>query len=1067
MSVDSADITNTTISGNSAAYRGGGIWALGAVGIVDSTISGNTAANAGGGIYNSGTLTLTTSTVSGNGAPNGAGIHTSAGPATIANSTIAANAATTRAGGIYGGNALDVTLAGSILAINTAPTDPDCTLIVQSLGDNLLGNRGACTFVSAAGDQVGETASPIDPLLGPLADNGGPTLTHLPSPGSPTIEAGPATCPATDQRGTARPQGATCDIGSVEVVAPTATDDAYDTIIDTALVVDAASGVLDNDPVGEGGPLTVVTTGVIPTGDGSVTLNADGSFTYTPDTGFFGDDTFTYEATNGVHITNTATATITVTALPIAEDDSYSSLEDTPLIIGTDHAFDLAWGGGGTGDGQFVDPDGVAVDAAGFVYVSDRDNHRIQKFTSDGTFLAEWGSLGSGEKANSATRPMWRLMPPGSSTSPTGTTIGSRSSRRMALSWPSGARWVRVKANSTSRTVLRLMPPGTSTSPTGTTVGSRSSRRMALSWPSGARWVRVTANSISPIGVAVDAAGFVYVSDTNNGRIQKFTSEGVFVDEWGNSGWGDGQFVYSSSVEVDAAGNVYVADQRRRADSEVHVGGCVRRRVGERRFAVLASSPTRRVWRLMPPGTSTSQTRSNNRIQKFTPAGVLSNDYDPDGDPITAVLDTNVGHGFLALAADGSFTYTPDAGYSGTDTFTYYATDGTNDSALATVTIVVEPVNDAPVARDDVYTVPADQVLTVPADFGFDLTWGTLGSGDGELNGPRDVAINADGLAYVVDGVNSRVQVFGPDGGYLTQWGSSGSGDGQFDGAFGIALDSTGSVYVVDMPNHRVQKFAADGTYETQWGSLGTGDGEFTNPHGVAVDASDRVFVVDSSRHRVQVFDSEGAHLDTWGTYGTGDGELDSPAGIAIGPAGLVYVADSFNDRIQVFQADGTYVAQIGTAGSGEGQLNNPQDVTVDAAGQVFVVELSNDRISVFAGDGSYLTQWGSQGSAPGQFFWPRGADVGPAGRLYVADTQNNRVQRFTIAGVLTNDTDPDGDVLTAVLDTDVSNGTLVLAVRRFVRLHARPQASSALIRSPITPTTPPRTRTSRRSRSM
>ena len=80
-------------------------------------------------------------------------------------------------------------------------------------------------------------------------------------------------------------------------------DDPYDTIIDTALVVDTASGVLANEPAGEGGPLTVVTPGVIPTTGGSVTLNADGSFTYTPNPGFFGDDTFTYEATNGPQTT--------------------------------------------------------------------------------------------------------------------------------------------------------------------------------------------------------------------------------------------------------------------------------------------------------------------------------------------------------------------------------------------------------------------------------------------------------------------------------------------------------------------------------------------------------------------------------------------------------------------------------------------------------------------------------------------------------------------------------------------------------------------------------------------
>ncbi len=82
--------------------------------------------------------------------------------------------------------------------------------------------------------------------------------------------------------------------------------------------------------------------------------------------------------------------------------------------------------------------------------------------------------------------------------------------------------------------------------------------------------------------------------------------------------------------------------------------------------------------------------------------GVLANDNDPvEGDPITAVLDDDVDHGTLVLNPDGSFEYTPDANYNGTDQFTYYANDGTDNSLVpATVVLTIEPVNDAPVALD-------------------------------------------------------------------------------------------------------------------------------------------------------------------------------------------------------------------------------------------------------------------------------------------------------------------------------------------------------------------------------
>jgi VCBS repeat-containing protein len=94
--------------------------------------------------------------------------------------------------------------------------------------------------------------------------------------------------------------------------------------------------------------------------------------------------------------------------------------------------------------------------------------------------------------------------------------------------------------------------------------------------------------------------------------------------------------------------------------------------------------------------------------------GVLSNDTDPESNPLTASLVTDVSNGTLALNGDGSFTYDPDANFNGSDSFTYKANDGTADSNIATVTITVNPVNDPPVALDDDYTVAEDSPLSVP-----------------------------------------------------------------------------------------------------------------------------------------------------------------------------------------------------------------------------------------------------------------------------------------------------------------------------------------------------------------
>jgi VCBS repeat-containing protein len=93
--------------------------------------------------------------------------------------------------------------------------------------------------------------------------------------------------------------------------------------------------------------------------------------------------------------------------------------------------------------------------------------------------------------------------------------------------------------------------------------------------------------------------------------------------------------------------------------------------------------------------------------------GVLGNDSDPDGEPLTAVLDTDPSNGTLTLNLDGSFDYTPDANFNGTDTFAYRANDGSADSNVATVTITVSAVNDSPVANDDTATTSENTPVLV------------------------------------------------------------------------------------------------------------------------------------------------------------------------------------------------------------------------------------------------------------------------------------------------------------------------------------------------------------------
>jgi hypothetical protein len=218
-------VTNCTLSGNSASAGGAIYNTEGTLTVSNCILSGNSATSPGGGIISvggalanfDGRLTVSNSTLSGNSATggDGGGIGNEGGLSTltVTNCTLSGNSAMT-GGGIdnQGAPPGTVTALDTIIAGNTASTGPDVNGQLTSLGHNLIGNTsGGSGFV--ASDLLN-----VNPQLGPLQDNGGPTQTMALLPGSPAIDAGDDTgAPASDQRGFARIVNGIVDIGAFEV----------------------------------------------------------------------------------------------------------------------------------------------------------------------------------------------------------------------------------------------------------------------------------------------------------------------------------------------------------------------------------------------------------------------------------------------------------------------------------------------------------------------------------------------------------------------------------------------------------------------------------------------------------------------------------------------------------------------------------------------------------------------------------------------------------------------------------------------------------------------------------
>ena len=656
-------------------------------------------------------------------------------------------------------------------------------------------------------------------------------------------------------------------------------------------------------------------------------------------------------------------------------------------MVGASHAQQSYWStfagnskGPGFSDGtvaRFQYPRGMGADSSGNLYVADTNNHTIRKITPAGVTTTLAGSplvAGSTNGTGSAARfnfPQCVAVGPDNAIYVTQNHMVRKITSAGVVSTLAGSPTASGTTNATGTTARFNIPFGVAVDPSGNvfvadsgnqTIRKITSSGLVTTFAGTARSSGSTdgtgsaARFNNPAGLATDAAGNVYVADSNNQTIRKITPAGVvttLAGTVGSSGTVDGSLStarlnYPEHLVLDSAGNLYVVE-----------------------YAAI---------RKVTPAGSVTTLAGTNLGGRANGAGTVARFSSPYG--ITRDASGNIfvvdsdNHSIRRIASDLMVT-TFAGGYTDSGSTDGTVTDARFQSPIAGTADSGGNLFIADYANHTIRKITsAASVSTFAGTAG--LSGSTNGTGPAaRFNTPAGAVAGPGGILYVADYGNHTIRKITSTGQTTTFAGSpgaSGSANGttaaRFNQPRGLAIDVSGTVYVADYSNHIIRKITSAGAVTTLAGSAGSagstnGNGaaaRFNFPFGIAVDASGNVFVSDWGNHTIRKITSSGDVTTLAGTAltsGSADGtgsaaRMNRPCGITLDSTGNLYVADRFNHTIRkltsagVMTTVGGLAAENGLIADGVGsaaRFQFPSAVWVDAANNLYVADSNNERI--------------------------------------------------------------------------------------------------------------------------
>jgi VCBS repeat-containing protein len=942
------------------------------------------------------------------------------------------------------GDISEASVTITVLAVNDLPMIFDDAYIVQ---------RDSVLSVVAPGVLMNDTDIEGDLLLASVVSNASHgnvvlqvdgSFVYVPEPGF--IGEDIFTYVASD--GTGQSSEATVTISVIASnEAPIARNDAYATRENEPLII-ASPGILANDNDGDGDPLTVILENA--PSNGALTLNEDGSFTYTPAPDSFGIDTFRYRAWDGREYSDAATVTITVNPLDrvtsdlprqgtivgsyidtYASDNVSQSIQESLYGGGRRSRLDHTWQANIAGGGQvtFVlegrrsassaesfylqfsldrvnwTPMFVIANAtdtvysyampsglSGTVYVQVLDDLNFDNGVADTVFIDEIyfeSSIGptnaipiAADDNYAATEDTLLSVP---ATGVLANDTDDDSDPLVAIL--DGAPLYGTLAISQDGSFTYLPDPDFHGTDSFTYVAydGTSSSNIAT--------VVITVGATNDLPVAVDDS-----FGTSANTLLSIDAPGILA----NDSDVDGDGLSASLVDTVLHGTLTLSADGA-FDYLPNVGF-----IGVDSFTYRASdgtgasnlatmSITVAEANIAPVAINDGYATDEDVPLVIQPVnGILANDSDANGHPLTAVLDSGPAHGSLTLNPDGSFTYLPEANFNGSDEFTYHASDGIDDSNIAVVTIIVNSVNDTPSAADDVSSMTQDSAITIDVLQNDSDVDGNLVSNSivVTVNPANGIAVaNADGtITYA-----PNATFHGEDSFYYTVQDNDGALSNE--AKVTVSVTSLGTKFFVVDDNVDVTFEYNPSVELVEQSSLTSAN---ASPRGVTsnVDGS-LVWVVDAGG-TVFVYDNDGIVQGSWIAEG-----VQSAEGIATDGTD-VWVVDGSGKKLLRYAGAATRLngSARPTTRTGLGGQANPKGVTTNGT-NLWIVDdgATVDQVMLYSTTMSLLGTWEIGGGTTS----PTGITINPAGGddLWIVDAGVNQVLEFRGGAALTSGSHP------------------------------------------------------------